>query len=125
MTDIPDTFINQDHYDEWLDELAENEVDEFLDAPRGPEYTGSPYHIDSIRSFVLESPQVAQADWQWVHIYRDVIEYGYNPIPEMEILIPAEDPIRKIATAARTGVITDLVYRTAVRLEDHGYGVER
>lgn len=109
----------QDRYDEWLDDVVEDEIEEFL------EYRKGPFQIEKIDVWMNESPVLSDDDYSWARLYRQVRENGYNEFIEMEIVIPAENPWHKLATAVKGVVYRDLRNRMAQRLEDDGYEVVR
>lgn len=116
---VPDQFHDQDHYNEWLEDLAETEMENYL-RDMGDEAL----HVDSVHEYVYESPALdGGSDMEWAQLYFDVREYCNVWVMERKITIPHDDPFAATAIAVQMAIREDLACRVHEMLEDEGYEV--
>lgn len=121
---LPDRFDSYEDYRDWLDAQAEVEIEEFLDFYEEDIEENGYIDHDQLRSWITESPQFGYPDWKLARLYDDVERHTDTGKPEMEILIPIENPWHKLATWVTSVLVDDVACRAQEILEQRGYDVE-
>lgn len=121
---LPDRFETYEDYREWLDEAAEVEIEEFLDINEAAiEEHGFVDHAN-LRSWIVASPQFDHPNWNLARLYDDVERHTDAGKPDMEILLPVENPWNKLAKWVASVLVDDVACRAQELLEERGYDVE-
>jgi len=115
MSDTIPTLYEQDRYDEWIDEMADLEV-EVLEDEWGEDIDDISY--DDIRRSVSHSGQLAYSTYHWTGYYHDILRYTHTEPIELNITLPEDDPHSAMADVVRRCVVDDVVRVVRARFED-------
>lgn len=110
---LPPGFRTQKEYDEWIDEHAEHEADEF-----GSYYDGETVIPENVDVWVHDSPNPDGAWMDWVRLYDDVNRLGHTPIPDRTLDLPGNDVITCIGQAVAYAVRNDISRETLGHVRD-------
>lgn len=129
--DRPQHFQSYNHYREWLDAAAEQEISHLLDdneeiIVEPSEAYGPSGYIPSglIRDYAHESPSIVGGDWELARLYDDVVEHTDAQFKQTTIRIPGQNPWRHIARAVQETLADDLYCRMFEMLENRGFTIE-
>lgn len=114
---IPELFTKE-HYDAWIDYIAEKECDTVVDELY-PDLEQAEIGHDQVGSAVENSGRVFFGNAELVDAYHDVLEYSDSLYHGGETVDPTEDDLLgKAAEVTRDLIIQDVTTATMAKLEN-------
>lgn len=113
MTNVP-VLQTQDDYDEWIDELTEQEYDEFVDYFDDLD----DIDLDDVKTWVNEAPFTFTQS-EIIDQYRQIMQYtGSYYTEEMLLSLPSDDPLDVAYHFAVRCIRLDVEHRLGTLLDD-------